>query len=83
MTHSAPPSWGWDFWIDRGGTFTDVIGRDPEGVETSAKLLSVSASYEDAGVEAMRRMLGAAAGAPFPAGRVATIKLGTTDATNA
>ena len=83
MTHSAPPSRGWDFWIDRGGTFTDVIGRDPEGVETSAKLLSVSASYEDAGVEAMRRMLGAAAGAPFPAERVASIKLGTTVATNA
>jgi len=83
MSGSAPQPRGWDFWIDRGGTFTDVIGRDPDGVERSAKLLSVSGSYEDAGVEAMRRMLGAAPGAPFPAERVAAIKLGTTVATNA
>jgi len=74
---------GWEFWIDRGGTFTDVIARAPDGVETSAKLLSVSAAYEDAGVEAMRRLMAVAAGAPFPAGRVAAIKLGTTVATNA
>jgi 5-oxoprolinase (ATP-hydrolysing) len=83
MTHSAPPNGGWEFWIDRGGTFTDVIGRDPDGAEQSAKLLSASGSYEDAGVEAMRRMLGAAPGAPFPAKQVASIKLGTTVATNA
>jgi 5-oxoprolinase (ATP-hydrolysing) len=83
MTHSAPRPRGWEFWIDRGGTFTDVIGRDPDGVEQSAKLLSASAAYEDAGVEAMRRMLGAAPAAPFPAERVASIKLGTTVATNA
>jgi 5-oxoprolinase (ATP-hydrolysing) len=83
MTHSAPRPRGWEFWIDRGGTFTDVIGRDPDGAEQSAKLLSVSGAYEDAGVEAMRRMLGAAPGAPFPAERVASIKLGTTVATNA
>ncbi|HEY1750457.1 MAG TPA: hydantoinase B/oxoprolinase family protein [Caulobacteraceae bacterium] len=74
---------GWEFWIDRGGTFTDVIGRAPDGSERSAKLLSASGAYEDAGVEAMRRMLGAAPGAPFPAAQVASIKLGTTVATNA
>jgi 5-oxoprolinase (ATP-hydrolysing) len=74
---------GWEFWIDRGGTFTDVIGRAPDGRETSLKLLSASPLYEDAGVEAMRRLLGAPAGAAFPAGRVASIKLGTTVATNA
>ncbi|HEX4095247.1 MAG TPA: hydantoinase/oxoprolinase N-terminal domain-containing protein, partial [Caulobacteraceae bacterium] len=63
---------GWEFWIDRGGTFTDVIGRAPDGRETSAKLLSVSAAYEDAAVEAMRRLLGVAPGAPFPAHDVAS-----------
>ncbi|WP_293906034.1 hydantoinase B/oxoprolinase family protein [Phenylobacterium sp.] len=71
------------FWIDRGGTFTDVIGRGDDGAEVSVKLLSASPAYEDAAVEAMRRMLGVPAGAPFPAARVAAIKMGTTVATNA
>ncbi|MBS0334153.1 MAG: hydantoinase B/oxoprolinase family protein [Proteobacteria bacterium] len=77
----------WRFWIDRGGTFTDVIGQvasGPDaGAETSLKLLSASPAYPDAAVEAMRRILGAAPGAPFPADRVASIKMGTTVATNA
>jgi 5-oxoprolinase (ATP-hydrolysing) len=73
----------WRFWIDRGGTFTDVIGQDSTGVETSLKLLSASPAYPDAAVEAMRRILGAASGAPFPAARVEAIKMGTTVATNA
>ncbi len=72
-----------DFWIDRGGTFTDVIGRADDGSEVSLKLLSASAAYEDAAVEAMRRILGLAPGAPFPAERIAAIKMGTTVATNA
>jgi 5-oxoprolinase (ATP-hydrolysing) len=71
------------FWIDRGGTFTDVIGRWSDGDEVSLKLLSASPSYPDAAVEAMRRILGAAPGAPFPAHRVEAIKMGTTVATNA
>ena len=71
------------FWIDRGGTFTDVIGRADDGAEVSLKLLSASPAYEDAAVEAMRRILGAAPGEPFPAGRVEAIKMGTTVATNA
>ncbi len=71
------------FWIDRGGTFTDVIGRWSDGVEVSAKLLSASPSYADAAVEAMRRILGVAPDAPFPASRVEAIKMGTTVATNA
>jgi 5-oxoprolinase (ATP-hydrolysing) len=71
------------FWIDRGGTFTDVIGRSGDGVETSLKLLSVSDAYEDAAVEGMRRILGAARNAPFPADQVEVIKMGTTVATNA
>jgi 5-oxoprolinase (ATP-hydrolysing) len=74
---------GWEFWIDRGGTFTDVIGRDPEGREQSLKLLSASPAYEDAAVEAMRRMLDAAASEAFPAEKVSAIKLGSTVATNA
>src|ERR1700751_5205392 len=74
---------GWGFWIDRGGTFTDVIGRAPDGRETTAKLLSASSAYEDAGVEAMRRLMGVPADAPFPASAVTAIKLGTTVATNA
>jgi 5-oxoprolinase (ATP-hydrolysing) len=73
----------WSFWIDRGGTFTDVLGRSPEGEITSLKLLSVSPLYEDAAVEAMRRMLETPAGAPFPAERVEAIKMGATVATNA
>lgn len=73
----------WSFWIDRGGTFTDVIGRGPDGSELSLKLLSASPSYEDAAVEAMRRTLGAKPGEPFPAARVEAIKMGTTVATNA
>jgi 5-oxoprolinase (ATP-hydrolysing) len=73
----------WSFWIDRGGTFTDVIGQADDGEEVSLKLLSSSPAYEDAAVEAMRRVLGAGPGAPFPAHRVEAIKMGTTVATNA
>jgi 5-oxoprolinase (ATP-hydrolysing) len=73
----------WSFAIDRGGTFTDVIGRATDGREISLKLLSSSQIYTDAAVEGMRRILGAAPGAPFPAERVQAIRMGTTVATNA
>ncbi|NBB17102.1 5-oxoprolinase [Caulobacter sp. SLTY] len=73
----------WSFWIDRGGTFTDVVARAPDGAEKTLKLLSQSPAYPDAAVEAMRRLLGAAPGEPFPAERVEAIKMGTTVATNA
>ena len=73
----------WSFWIDRGGTFTDVIGKASDGEEVSLKLLSASPAYEDAAVEAMRRVLRAGPGDPFPAARVEAIKMGTTVATNA
>ncbi|MDP3175750.1 MAG: hydantoinase/oxoprolinase N-terminal domain-containing protein, partial [Phenylobacterium sp.] len=73
----------WRFWIDRGGTFTDVIGRNPAGTERSLKLLSASPAYDDAAVEAMRRLLGLAPDAPFPAEQVHSIRMGTTVATNA
>ena len=74
---------GWSFWIDRGGTFTDVIGERTDGGVETLKLLSVSDAYDDAAVEAMRRLLGLGPGEVFPADRVASIKMGTTVATNA
>src|SRR3984885_2479489 len=73
----------WDFWIDRGGTFTDVIGRDPEGRLQVRKLLSESPAYTDAAVQAIRDLLGLAAGAAFPADAIGFVKMGTTVATNA
>jgi 5-oxoprolinase (ATP-hydrolysing) len=77
------PTGAWDFWIDRGGTFTDVIGRDPRGRLHPTKLLSESPTYADAAVEAIRRLLGLASGEPIPAGAIGAVKMGTTVATNA
>ena len=83
MTTADITSNGWRFWIDRGGTFTDIVARSPEGALTTAKLLSDNPDqYEDAAVEGIRRILGAAPG-PLPAGLVADIRMGTTVATNA
>jgi len=73
----------WSIWIDRGGTFTDIIGRHSDGAVKTFKLLSVSDAYDDAAVEGMRRLLNVPAGAMFPAERVEAIKMGTTVATNA
>jgi 5-oxoprolinase (ATP-hydrolysing) len=74
----------WDFWIDRGGTFTDVIGRAPDGSLTAHKLLSERPeAYRDAGVQGIRDLLGLAPGAPIPRARIGSIKMGTTVATNA
>ena len=61
----------WDFWIDRGGTFTDVIGRRPDGSLQAHKLLSENPeAYADAGVQGIRDLLGLKAGKPIPAGLV-------------
>ncbi len=81
----APTSQGkWQFWIDRGGTFTDVVGRAPDGTLHSLKLLSENpGQYEDAAVEGVRRMLGLGAGDALPEGRIGAVKMGTTVATNA
>ena len=73
----------WDFSIDRGGTFTDVVGHAPDGQIHTIKLPSSSPAYADAAVEAMRRLLGVAANAPFPAQATGAVKIGTTVATNA
>ncbi len=77
------PTGAWDFWIDRGGTFTDVIGRDPRGRLHPIKLLSESSAYTDAAVEAIRRLLGLASDEPIPTGAIRAVKMGTTVATNA
>ncbi|WP_187972079.1 hydantoinase B/oxoprolinase family protein [Aquibium microcysteis] len=74
----------WDFWIDRGGTFTDVIGRDPDGSLHPRKLLSENPeAYRDAAVQGIRDLLGVPAGAPIPSHRIGDVKMGTTVATNA
>ena len=73
----------WDFWIDRGGTFTDVIGRDPRGRLHARKLLSESPAYADAGVAAIRELLGLHDGQSIPAGAIGQVRMGTTVATNA
>jgi 5-oxoprolinase (ATP-hydrolysing) len=73
----------WDFWIDRGGTFTDVIGRDPRGRLHARKLLSDSPAYDDAAVRAIRDLLGLASADTIPAGAIGAVKMGTTVATNA
>ncbi|MEF2072054.1 hydantoinase B/oxoprolinase family protein [Consotaella aegiceratis] len=74
----------WDFWIDRGGTFTDVIGRSSDGALHARKLLSENPGvYDDAALEGIRVLLGAAAGEPLPSGRIGTVRMGTTVATNA
>ncbi|MFD0372354.1 hydantoinase B/oxoprolinase family protein [Streptomyces sp. NPDC127114] len=74
----------WEFWIDRGGTFTDVVGRRPDGRLVTRKLLSHDpARPHDAAVAGIRLLLGLAPGEPVPAERVAVVKMGTTVATNA
>ena len=74
----------WDFWIDRGGTFTDVIGRNPVGRLTARKLLSENASaYRDAAVAGIRSLLGLENGEQIPAGLIGDVRMGTTVATNA
>ncbi|SDA85852.1 hydantoinase B/oxoprolinase family protein [Mesorhizobium qingshengii] len=74
----------WDFWIDRGGTFTDVIGRDPQGGLHPRKLLSENPeAYADAAIQGIRDLLGLRSGAAIPPGLIGDIKMGTTVATNA
>ena len=74
----------WQFWIDRGGTFTDIVARRPDGALVTHKLLSEDpAQYRDAAVAGIRRLLGLAAGAPITPDVVECVKMGTTVATNA
>jgi 5-oxoprolinase (ATP-hydrolysing) len=74
----------WEFWIDRGGTFTDVIGRRPDGALVTHKLLSENPeAYADAALAGIRHLLALKANEPIPASRIGAIKMGTTVATNA
>lgn len=74
----------WDFWVDRGGTFTDIVGRDPQGGLHPHKLLSENPeAYRDAAVQGIRDLLGVKSGAAIPSERIDTVKMGTTVATNA
>jgi 5-oxoprolinase (ATP-hydrolysing) len=74
----------WEFWIDRGGTFTDIVGRRPDGRLVTRKLLSHDPGrYRDAAVAGIRLLLGTPDDEPVPADLVASVKMGTTVATNA
>jgi len=74
----------WQFWIDRGGTFTDIVGRRPDGELVTHKLLSDNPEqYPDAAVAGMRHLLGLPDGVPITPQQVACVKMGTTVATNA
>ncbi|MGB2496695.1 MAG: hydantoinase/oxoprolinase N-terminal domain-containing protein, partial [Candidatus Puniceispirillaceae bacterium] len=75
---------GWQFWIDRGGTFTDVVGRAPDGTLHTHKLLSENPeAYEDAALQGIRDLLELGDGAPIPEAAIDAVKMGTTVATNA
>jgi 5-oxoprolinase (ATP-hydrolysing) len=84
MSDLASPSTRWQFWIDRGGTFTDIVARRPDGRLLTHKLLSDNPEhYPDAALHGIRALLGIPAGQPIPAESIAAVKMGTTVATNA
>jgi 5-oxoprolinase (ATP-hydrolysing) len=75
---------GWHIWIDRGGTFTDIVAISPDGKPSTQKLLSeCPEQYDDAALEGIRRVLGVKQGDPWPAAQIREIHMGTTVATNA
>jgi 5-oxoprolinase (ATP-hydrolysing) len=74
----------WQFWVDRGGTFTDIVARRPDGQLLTHKLLSENPEqYRDAAIAAIRRLLDLSADAPIPVEAIEAVKMGTTVATNA
>src|SRR5436189_3392427 len=74
----------WQFWIDRGGTFTDIVARRPDGSIATHKLLSENPGrYRDAALAGVRKILNLNQGQPIPAGAIDAVKMGTTVATNA
>jgi 5-oxoprolinase (ATP-hydrolysing) len=80
----VPSSSRWQFWIDRGGTFTDIVARRPDGTLATHKLLSENPEqYRDAAVAGIRHLLGLRAGEPVTPALVECVKMGTTVATNA
>ena len=74
----------WQFWVDRGGTFTDLVARTPGGTIVTHKLLSENPEqYEDAALQGIRDLLGLDKSDDIPAARIDAVKMGTTVATNA
>src|SRR6476661_8083766 len=84
MNADFPDRTRWQFWIDRGGTFTDIVAQRPDGELVIHKLLSENPErYPDAPVQGIRDILGLPANTPIPADQIEVIKMGTTVATNA
>ena len=84
MTTTRSDHRRWQFWIDRGGTFTDLVAVTPDGELRTHKLLSDNPRrYADAAIQGMRDLLGLPAEAPLPTAHIADVKMGTTVATNA
>lgn len=82
--HSADRDNRWQFWIDRGGTFTDIVAQRPDGTTQVHKLLSENPDrYADAPIQGIRELMDIAPDAPIPAEQIAVVKMGTTVATNA
>ncbi|EIJ36626.1 hydantoinase B/oxoprolinase family protein [Thiothrix nivea] len=74
----------WQFWVDRGGTFTDIVAKTPDGGLRTHKLLSENPErYADAAIQGIRELLGVASGQAIPVERIDTVRMGTTVATNA
>ncbi|MBV9674280.1 MAG: hypothetical protein JO076_15840, partial [Verrucomicrobia bacterium] len=74
----------WQFWIDRGGTFTDIVARARDGTIRIAKLLSENADqYRDAAIAGIRQIFALGNAEPIPAEKIEAVKMGTTVATNA
>lgn len=81
---TAPSIDRWQFWIDRGGTFTDIVARQPDGTLATHKLLSENPEqYRDAAIAGIRQLLGVPPGVPIPVECIEAVKMGTTVATNA
>ena len=82
--HKEAGGAGWQFWIDRGGTFTDIVARAPDGTLSTHKLLSQNPGrYRDAAIAGIKTVLGLPLDARIPPGTVEAVKMGTTVATNA
>ena len=84
MTNNSPDAAAWQFWIDRGGTFTDIVASAPDGRLITHKLLSENRErYEDAALQGVRDLLGLAEDEVIPSSAIDAVKMGTTVATNA
>lgn len=78
------PGQRWQFYIDRGGTFTDIVAQTPQGQIIVYKLLSDNPEqYQDAPIQGIRQLMGIAAEEPIPTAQIEVFKMGTTVATNA